>query len=246
MQSSRRNRVHSQCLIVLALLLASSAYAQAPVDPNNPTCPPLDTMDAGPETPMSFRVEAHQQTQILLAEGTFDAHVAQRLEQFLSQNRSVDEIWLKSAGGVASQGPALGKIIRHYGIPTRVPAGWWCVSACSLAFLGGPIRYVDVGGMYVVHMFTTTNAKAYREKIRSDKTRGNEYDILNDIAEREQSSAQTASEQNDYMLRMGISRKLLADVMYKQKASTFDLHDRSVVRCMTQDEMHRYNVVNAQ
>jgi hypothetical protein len=41
---------------------------------------------------------------------------------------------------------------------------------------------------------------------------------------------------------MGVSRKLLTDVMYKQKAVAEAGADRSTRRCLTQEEVNRYNV----
>ena len=40
-------------------------------------------------------------------------------------------------------------------------------------------------------------------------------ELIGDI---EQESALLASEDNDFLIRMGVSRKLLTDIMYKQKA----------------------------
>ena len=50
-----------------------------------------------------------------------------------------------------------------------------------------------------------------------------------------------ASEDNDFLIRMGVSRKLLTDVMYQQKAVA-EGKDKSTRRCLTQDEDFRYNV----
>jgi hypothetical protein len=44
---------------------------------------------------------------------------------------------------------------------------------------------------------------------------------------------------------MGVSRKLLTEVMYRQKAVAEQGEDRSTRRCLTQDEVRRYNIVNA-
>jgi hypothetical protein len=43
---------------------------------------------------------------------------------------------------------------------------------------------------------------------------------------------------------MGVSRKLLSDVMYQQKAIATQGEDRSTRRCLTPEELKRYNVVN--
>ena len=54
-----------------------------------------------------------------------------------------------------------------------------------------------------------------------------------------------ASEDNDFLIKMGVSRKLLTEVMYQQKAVASDA-DRSTRRCLTAKETIKYNVANAQ
>jgi len=122
-------------------------------------------------------------------------------------------------------------------IPTRIPEGWACFSACNFMFMGGAIRYVDQGGLFVVHMFTHVGDK---EAVRSELKKGtdNAIGLIGDV---EQDSALLASEDNDFLIRMGVSRKLLTDVMYQQKA-IIDEKNKSTRRCLTQDEDYKYNV----
>ena len=42
---------------------------------------------------------------------------------------------------------------------------------------------------------------------------------------------------------MGVSRALLTEIMYRQSAVA-DRNNRSTRRCLTQQEVRRYNVVN--
>ena len=73
--------------------------------------------------------------------------------------RRIEEIWLRSRGGNAQAGNAAGKIIRSYpGMVTRIPAGWTCFSSCNFVFMGGDRRFVDPGGIFMVHMFTYTRS----------------------------------------------------------------------------------------
>lgn len=62
------------------------------------------------------------------------------------------------------------------------------------------------------------------------------------IGEIEQSSALLASEDNDFLIRMGISRKLLTEVMYRQQAVA-SLANKSTRYCLSQDEVRKYNVM---
>ena len=52
-----------------------------------------------------------------------------------------------------------------------------------------------------------------------------------------------ASEDNDFLIRMGLSRDLLTDVMYRQSA-VGDGSDHRTMRCLTLEEARLYNVVN--
>ena len=60
----------------------------------------------------------------------------------------------------------------------------------------------------------------------------------------EQSSALLATEDNDFLIRMGVSRELLTDVMYKQQAVGND-ENPSTRYCLDQKEVRKYNVMNA-
>ena len=63
-------------------------------------------------------------------------------------------------------------------------------------------------------MFTHLSDK---DAVRAEVSRDSDA-ALEIIGEIEQDSALLASEDNDFLIRMGVSRKLLTDVMYQQKA----------------------------
>jgi hypothetical protein len=205
------------------------------MDSDNPTCPKHLNWSTYPE--MKFSLENINGVRVLKAEGQIDQDVAAKLQDALKTNDPVQEIWLRSPGGDARAGNAAGKIIRDAMIPTRIPDGWACFSACNFMFMGGVVRYVDPGGLFVVHMFTHVGDK---EAVRSELNKGtdNAIGLIGDV---EQDSAMLASEDNDFLIRMGVSRKLLTDVMYQQKAVA-EGKDKSTRRCLTQDEDFRYNV----
>jgi hypothetical protein len=147
---------------------------------------------------------------VLLAEGAIDTSLPARLKAAIEADERIEEVWLRSRGGNARAGNEAGKIIRSYrGMLTRVPAGWACFSACNFVFMGGDRRVVDDGGVFMVHMFTHTGDRAAINDVVIEGSKATtEY-----IASIEQSSAQLASEDNDFLIRMGISRKLLTDIM---------------------------------
>lgn len=225
--------------MLLMTMTSAPAGAQAP-DPANPTCPKSLNWSTYPL--MRFTLDESSGQRILKAEGAIDEDVAPRLADALKANAPIDEIWLRSPGGDARAGNAAGKVIRQEGVPTRIPPGWACFSACNFMFMGGAVRYVDQGGQFVVHMFTHVGDK---EAVRSELAKGtdNAIGLIGDV---EQDSALLASEDNDFLIRMGVSRKLLTEVMYQQKAISGGAEDRSTRRCLTVAEAVKYNVANAQ
>jgi hypothetical protein len=226
--------------IVGAGLLLLNVAATAPVDPLNPTCPQHLNWSTYPQ--MRFTLDTSTGHRILRAEGAIDQDVAARLQDALKTDGPIDEIWLRSPGGDARAGNEAGKLIRQIGIPTRIPEGWACFSACNFMFMGGAVRFVDAGGLFVVHMFTHVGDK---EAVRSELAKGTDQ-AIGLIGDVEQDSALLASEDNDFLIRMGVSRKLLTEVMYQQKAVASGSEDKSTRRCLTAAETVKYNVANAQ
>ena len=213
-----------------------TAAAPPANDPANPTCPARP--DWGPEKTMTLTPAVRDGRQVLLAEGVIDPFLPDRLRTALEKNEAIEEVWLRSSGGDAEAGNEAGKIIRSFpGMLTRVPEGWACFSACNVVFMGGDRRVIDPGGVFMVHMFTFTGD---RGAISSSVKKGTE-DTVGLIGEIEQASAMLASADNDFLIRMGVSRKLLTDVMYRQLATggAKGLGERY---CLTLEEARRYNV----
>jgi len=217
----------------------AAAASAPPRDPLNPTCPKV--LDWSTYRQMRFSLLETEARRILKAEGMIDADAAVRLSDALKQYEPIDEIWLRSPGGDARVGNKAGMLIRKQGIPTRIPPGWACFSACNFMFMGGPIRFIDDGGIFVVHMFTHL---ADKEAVHAEVSQGADQatKLLGAV---EQDSAMLASEDNDFLIKMGISRKLLTEVMYQQKAVASD-DNKSTRRCLTAKETMKYNVANAQ
>jgi hypothetical protein len=223
-----------------ACLALLNVAATAPVDPANPSCPQHLNWSTYPQ--MKFTLDTSSGQRILKAEGLIDADVPAKLKDALASNGQIDEIWLRSPGGVARAGNEAGKLIRASGIPTRIPDGWACFSACNFMFMGGAVRFVDPGGLFIVHMFTHVGDK---EAVKSELGKGTDK-AIGLIGDVEQDSALLASEDNDFLIRMGVSRKLLTEVMYQQKAVASGGDDKSTRRCLTPAEAIKYNVANAQ
>ncbi len=227
-------RKFASALALLALATSQAAMAQR--DRDNPTCPQNPNWSNYRE--MQFTVQQVNGRNVLLAEGVIDDGLLPRLEAAL-RDESIEEIWLRSPGGNARIGNQAGTLIRRAGLPTRIPAGWACFSACNFLFMGGFARFVEPNGLFIVHMFTHTNN---RDVIRQEVAQGEE-NTIGLIGEIEQQSALLASEDNDFLIRMGLHRTLLTEIMYRQRAVA-DANDRSTRRCLTHQELRQYNVVN--
>jgi hypothetical protein len=217
-----------------------SVIATAATDPVNPTCP--KELNWSTYRQMRFTLDASNGQRVLRAEGLIDEDVPLRLQDAMQTNGPIDEIWLRSPGGIARAGNEAGKMIRKSGIPTRIPGGWACFSACNFMFMGGAVRFVDPNGLFIVHMFTHL---ADKDAVRTEIAKGHDK-AIGLIGDVEQDSALLASEDNDFLIKMGVSRKLLTDVMYQQKAVATDAGDKSTRRCLTAAETIKYNVANAQ
>ncbi len=221
------------------MVAAPVAQAQrTPMDAANPTCPQSPNWSNNRQMTLHV-LQRPGQRPVLLAEGFVDNDLDPASAGGAARRFQGDEIWLRSPGGNARVGNQAGRLIRDNSLQTRIPAGWACFSACNFLFMGGTARFVDEGGLFIVHMFTHTGN---REVIRQETARG-EDSTVSLIGEIEQQSALLASEDNDFLIRMGLSRTLLTEIMYRQSA-VGDAQNRSTRRCLTQEEVRRYNVVN--
>lgn len=222
---------------VAALAALALLTGAVKMDPENPSCPAAP--DFGPATAMTLTPADNGGKRVLLAEGNIDATLPARLKAAIQADERIEEVWLRSRGGNARAGNEAGKIIRSYrGMLTRIPAGWACFSACNFVFMGGDRRVVDEGGVFMVHMFTHTNDRALIDEVVIEGSKAT-TELIGSI---EQSSALLASEDNDFLIRMGISRKLLTEIMYKQQAVKSE-DSPSTRYCLSQAEVREYNVV---
>lgn len=78
----------------------------------------------------------------------------------------VEEVWLFSGGGDLQQGIEIGRVLREHKLTVRIPSiarvqrhrAWpdpsrqvFCISSCTVAFMGGRFRYMDPETTYQVH-----------------------------------------------------------------------------------------------
>ena len=230
---------HKVARLGLAALALGGLTGATGMDPVNPTCPLNPDWSNNPT--MKLTVEKRAGMKVMLAEGRVDPGLPDRLSAALKANPDVTEIWLRSPGGDARAGNAAGRVIRsNFGLGTRIPSGWACFSACNFVFMGGQPRLIDPGGVFMVHMFTRTGDRSAIDMsvaLGTDATK----ELIGDI---EQDAALLASEDNAFLIKMGVSRKLLTDIMYQQRAVA-TAEDKSTRRCLTLDEALKYGVTYA-
>lgn len=229
--------LRSLALAAGGIALVAAKPAAILMDKDNPSCPAAP--DWGQAKAISLTAADKDGKHVLIADGIIDSTLPKRLKAALDADERIEEIWIKSRGGDARAGNLAGKVIRSYpGMVTRIPKGWTCFSACNFVFMGGDRRFVDPGGVFMVHMFTHTGD---RDTIEISVEEGS-AETTRLIGQIEQDSALLASEDNDFLIRMGISRKLLTEVMYKQQAvATAD--NKTTRYCLSQDEVRKYNVM---
>ncbi|MDP3377035.1 MAG: hypothetical protein Q8S53_01625 [Brevundimonas sp.] len=215
-----------------SVLLAGLVWAMMPVaaiaqyttrHPSFPTCPALTSATPPMGGAMRVWLDGSTGRRILIIQGGVQRGSADQIANAIRVNQPIDQIWVNSQGGNAEEGNRITRIIRDSGIPVHIPDDWWCVSACNFIFFGGAIRTIDPRGVLAVHMAT---------HVRSEDTprTAGQVQVI------EEEMARLTYDDIDLIIRMGISRRLLSEVMYAQSASG--------VRCLTRDEMRRYNVVN--
>ena len=220
-----------------ALALVAAKPVAVAMDKDNPSCPAAP--DWGQAKAIALTAADSGGKHVLIADGIIDSTLPKRLKAALDADERIEEVWIKSRGGDARAGNLAGKVIRSYpGMVTRIPKGWTCFSACNFVFMGGDRRFVDPGGVFMVHMFTHTGD---RDTIEISVEEGS-AETTRLIGQIEQNSALLASEDNDFLIRMGISRKLLTEVMYRQQAVA-TAANRTTRYCLSQDEVRKYNVM---
>jgi hypothetical protein len=140
--------------LLVSLALTTCSYAQ-----------PQEQMQFTPEPPP---LPFFSTMWTIYADGKIDYDAGQRLDKLISDNHIPDhsEVMLNSPGGSLLGGIRLGEVIRQHDLITYVEKGdkspGICLSACSLAFLGGHFRYISKQSVYGVHRF-------YGQDLNSDE-----------------------------------------------------------------------------
>jgi hypothetical protein len=157
---------------------------------------------------------------ILMAEGGVGDQEGERLESALQHAGNIDEVWLSSPGGNLEQGEAMGRVLRRRGLMVRVPTGRACISACTIAFLGGQVRAVDHGAYYGIHMFSVffddhvaakSKTALLKDLVEAEKIRPGASSVLfqQEMMNFERFTAQGAGKLAKYLVEMSASLDFL-------------------------------------
>ncbi len=74
--------------------------------------------------------------------------------ELMLQERNYYQVWLYSGGGNLDEGVKVGEVLRRHRQYVLVQNNHYCVSACTVAFLGGVMREVAPNGAYKVHAYS--------------------------------------------------------------------------------------------
>lgn len=202
--------------------------------------PILLSFAALPAHAMDFSLRQSPEPAIL-ASGEITTGDAARFEALVSRLRPRPSVvYFASNGGLIVESMKLGLALRSAGFASRIGPGATCASACVFAFLGGVIREVDGSARVGVHMASLMFVDDYVEKLKSVLL--NTSLPLDDrirliVAINEQRAARMANAETSYLMKMGVSLKILRPITDNLQIE---------VHWLTRRELREYNVVNVE
>lgn len=169
---------------------------------------------------LRMTVDVEKGDATLIIEGQIGPDAPQRLKAMLADRPDIGAIHFNSSGGDVASAIEAGRMLRSAGnFMTHVPAGARCTDACAFLFLSGRIRSVDPAAVFDLGRFYDTGGAPMSAA---------------DIARQ-------SLEQSDYLIRMGVTRRLLTRTLDRHTVHGTEAMTRM---CLTPDEIHGYNVAN--
>jgi hypothetical protein len=150
---ARRSVVVGALLLVVGLLAGSPAHALKfrPIKDNTVLliydCGQIKGETCAPHEKMFYGQARYK-------DGSTYPGDSATLESLLARGNAYAQVYLSSGGGDLDEGVKVGEVLRRYNQFVVVPDGFECVSACTVAFLGGRVRDVEPGGAYMVHAYS--------------------------------------------------------------------------------------------
>ena len=177
----------------------------------------------------------------IYARGEIDEEATQRLadaiENYHIPNRSF--IYLDSPGGNLFEAMKLGRLIRQHrfaiyigikGAEPLVPQPGICLSACALAFLGGPFRFLPTGSDFGVHRFYFTQSDAL-DSDRAQIVSAAVLQYIRDMGVDQQLFTDMTEAGKDDIYVMPLSRLIALQVVNNGKGNTVwtvESHDSGI------------------
>ncbi len=211
-----------------ALLLIASIGAAAPAVAQSRCHEPTTRT-------MSFVKRSVEGQTVLVGCGPVGTNSVDELIDALRSGPRPMEIWLDSPGGSVDGGYHLGRHIRGLGIPTRVPRGASCASACVDVFLGGIMRFADHDRAIGIHMGTRSHTPGLSQDVSRRIGAEGERAAGAIIQRFEQEGAIDTAEWTRYVLQMGASVRLVQRAVSVPAGS---------MQFLSVEELRRLNVVN--
>lgn len=87
---------------------------------------------------------------VLLLAGSVDGEADKRVASRIRQ-KQYSQVWLCSGGGSVEAGKEIGRALSRAKATVRVPNGFFCASACTIAHLGGYNRIIDPQANFIIH-----------------------------------------------------------------------------------------------
>ncbi len=106
-----------------------------------------------PYAPEDMKASYHQNgdKRILVLFGSIKSDTGQVLEPYIKRTSSYDEVWMCSGGGSVKGGIELGWALNKAKATVRTTNNYSCVSACTIAAMGGYARIIEPDGHFVIH-----------------------------------------------------------------------------------------------
>lgn len=148
-------------------LPAPPAAAQAPLCDDN-------AMFGGPMTATSHRVD-NSTVLVLAGRVSSDKTSLDRVLDKIKSVNSYSEVWMCSPGGDVFAGQKIGLELSRAKATVHIPKGYQCISACTIAMLGGYARIIDPGAKFTIHASSSFSGWGTRELGRNPVTDEVEY-----------------------------------------------------------------------
>ncbi len=100
---------------------------------------------------MAANYFAYKGKRLLVLAGSIEEDSGKVVSSFVRNRKAYDEVWMCSPGGAVVGGKDIGKALNRARATVRTPIGFSCVSACTIAFMGGYVRIIDRGADFTIH-----------------------------------------------------------------------------------------------